>query len=155
MGHTPLESGGKRAAVIGLARDSRRGHIARAALEGITLSVAILVTLAEGALGSPLRKLAVDRGPAASDLLLQAQADASGVPVWRPADLESTARGIAMMAALEAGVIPAPSAFVAGVTGPGEHRFEPKYGSGRAGSMASPLGRGSPSKPSLGFLSSC
>jgi len=95
-----------RGLLIGLTRDSRRPHIARAALEGIALSVASLVALAETALGHGLGELAVDGGAAASDPLLQAQADSTGLTVRRPANLESTARGVAILAGLQAGVIP-------------------------------------------------
>ena len=94
-----------RGVLVGLTRDSGRGHIARAALEGIALSVATLVELAEQALGSGLGELAVDGGAAASDPLLQAQADCTGLTVRRPASLESTARGVALFAGLQAGVI--------------------------------------------------
>ncbi len=94
-----------RGLLIGLSRDSTAAHVARAALEGIALSVATLVQLAEAARGVPLDQLAVDGGAAASDLLLQAQADSTGLTVSRPAQLESTALGVALMAGLEAGVI--------------------------------------------------
>ena len=95
-----------RGMMVGLTRDSSRGHIARAALEGIALSVATLVELAESALGKSLGELAVDGGAAASDPLLQAQADSTGLIVRRPANLESTARGVALFAGLQAGVVP-------------------------------------------------
>jgi glycerol kinase len=95
-----------RGMMVGLTRDSSRGHIARAALEGIALSVATLVELAENALGKSLGELAVDGGAAASDPLLQAQADSTGLTVRRPANLESTARGVALFAGLQAGVVP-------------------------------------------------
>ncbi len=94
-----------RGMMIGLTRDSRRGHIARAALEGIALSVATLVDLAEAAVDAPLGELAVDGGAAASDPLLQAQADCTGLTVRRAANLESTARGVALFAGVQAGVI--------------------------------------------------
>ena len=95
-----------RGLLIGLTRNSNRAHIARAALEGIALSVANLVELAETALGHTLGDLAVDGGAAASDPLLQAQADSTGLRVRRSANLESTARGVAILAGLQAGVIP-------------------------------------------------
>ena len=94
-----------RGLLIGLTRDTRRGHIARAALEGIALSVASLVDLAEQAMEQSLGELAVDGGAAASDLLLQAQADSTGLNVRRPVHLESTARGVALFAGLQAGAI--------------------------------------------------
>jgi glycerol kinase len=94
-----------RGLLIGLTRDSDRRHIARAALEGIALSVATLVHLAETALGQGLGELAVDGGAAASDPLLQAQADSTGLRVRRPASLESTARGVALLAGVECGAV--------------------------------------------------
>ena len=94
-----------RGVMIGLTRDSQRGHIARAALEGIALSVATLVELAEDSLGHGLGELAVDGGAAASDPLLQAQADSTGLTVRRPSNLESTARGVGLLAGVQAGLI--------------------------------------------------
>ena len=94
-----------RGMMIGLTRDSSSSHIARAALEGIALSVATLVELAESAIGAELGELAVDGGAAASDPLLQAQADCTGLTVRRAANLESTARGVALFAGVQAGVV--------------------------------------------------
>ena len=102
---TPHWDPSARGLLIGLTRDSQPGHIARAALEGIALSVASLVQLAEQSIGHGLGELAVDGGAAASDPLLQAQADSTGLRVRRPASLESTARGVALLAGAEAGVI--------------------------------------------------
>ena len=102
---TPHWDPSARGLLIGLTRDTRRGHIARAALEGIALSVASLVELAEQAMEQSLGELAVDGGAAASDLLLQAQADSTGLHVRRPVHLESTARGVALLAGLQAGAI--------------------------------------------------
>ena len=102
---TPHWDPSARGLLIGLTRDTRRGHIARAALEGIALSVASLVELAEQAMEQSLGELAVDGGAAASDLLLQAQADSTGLLVRRPVHLESTARGVALLAGLQAGAI--------------------------------------------------
>ena len=56
--------------------------------------------------GTRLRELRVDGGAAASDLLMQLQADFSGVRVARPANLETTAQGAAFMAGLAVGVWP-------------------------------------------------
>ena len=102
---TPHWDPGARGLLIGLTRDSGRAQIARAALDGIALSVAGLVQLAEQSIGHSLGELAVDGGAAASDPLLQAQADSTGLRVRRPAHLESTARGVALLAGVQAGVI--------------------------------------------------
>ena len=64
-----------------------------------------LVQLAEQAIGQGLGELAVDGGAAASDPLLQAQADSTGLKVRRPAYLQSTARGVALLAGVQAGLI--------------------------------------------------
>ena len=49
-----------RGIVLGITRDTQRGHLARAALEGIALSVATLVKAAEKSLGQELKEIAVD-----------------------------------------------------------------------------------------------
>ncbi len=102
---TPHWDPSARGLIIGLTRDSQKEHIARASLEGIALSVATLVALAEEALEDSLGELAVDGGAAASDVLLQAQANFSNLKVRRPINLESTAKGAALLAGLQSGVI--------------------------------------------------
>jgi glycerol kinase len=54
--------------------------------------------------GVPLNELRVDGGASAMDLLCQFQADQLGVPVRRPAMLETTALGAANLAGLAEGV---------------------------------------------------
>jgi glycerol kinase len=46
----------------------------------------------------------VDGGAAAIDLLMQIQADVANVTIERPAELESTARGAAMLAGVGVGL---------------------------------------------------
>jgi glycerol kinase len=48
----------------------------------------------------------VDGGAAANDVLMQYQSDFSAVVVERPTELESTARGAAMLAGVGAGLFP-------------------------------------------------
>ena len=73
----------------------------------LVVSVATLVELAEKSLNiERLGILAVDGGAAASNPLLQAQADSTGLKVKRPANLESTAKGAALMAGVQSGAIP-------------------------------------------------
>jgi glycerol kinase len=55
-------------------------------------------------LGRAPGKLRVDGGAAANDLLMQYQSDLSAVSVERPVELESTARGAAMLAGIGAGI---------------------------------------------------
>ena len=66
--------------------------------------MATLVELAESAIGAELGELAVD-GVLRPQTLLQAQADCTGLTVRRAANLESTARGVALFAGVQAGVV--------------------------------------------------
>jgi glycerol kinase len=98
---------GARGLICGLTRGTTAGHLARATLEGVALSVNDLIKAMADDLGSPLAKLRVDGGAAANDLLMQFQSDVSGVDVERPGELESTARGAAMLAGIGAGLFSA------------------------------------------------
>ena len=83
---------------------------------------------AEAAIGHGLGELAVDGGAAASDPLLQAQADSTGLTVRRPSNLESTARGVALFAGVQAGVVSGLQA-LASLRHDGAQRFEPQIDS--------------------------
>jgi glycerol kinase len=93
-----------RGALLGLTRGTTAAHIARAALEGIAHQVADVLAAMESDSGRPLAELRVDGGAAANDLLLQIQADLTGMPVSRPRVRETTALGAAYLAGLTAGV---------------------------------------------------
>jgi glycerol kinase len=92
-----------RGLVIGLSRATGRGHIARAALESIALSVADVVACMQQDAGVSLGRLRVDGGASSNDLLMQMQADVLGLPVERPAVLETTSLGAALLAGLSTG----------------------------------------------------
>ena len=102
---TPYWDPYARGLLIGLTRDSKKGHIARAALEGISLSVANLISLAQEALNTTLKELAVDGGAAASNILLQSQANSTGLTIRRPNNIESTSKGVALLAGVQSGLI--------------------------------------------------
>src|SRR5215469_7451960 len=89
--------------LIGLRRDTRPGHIARAALESIAFQVADVLDAVQHETSTPLGALRVDGGAAVNDLLMQFQADMLGVPVVRPLVTETTARGAAYLAGLAVG----------------------------------------------------
>jgi glycerol kinase len=91
-----------RGLITGLTRGSTRAHLARAALEAIAFQVDGLADAMREDTGRPLQRLRVDGGAAANNLLMQYQSDLSGVVVERPSELESTARGAAMLAGLGA-----------------------------------------------------
>ncbi|MBQ9992851.1 MAG: glycerol kinase GlpK [Firmicutes bacterium] len=93
-----------RGLLIGMTRGTSKAHIARAALEGIAFQVADLIDIMEHDTGKKLLELRVDGGAAASELLLQFQADLLRTNIDRPIMLESTALGAANLAALGAGI---------------------------------------------------
>ncbi len=89
--------------IIGIRRGTQISHIARAAIESIAFQVADVLRAMDADTGIPCRELRVDGGAAANDLLMQFQADLLGIPVRRPAILESTAQGAAYLAGLATG----------------------------------------------------
>ena len=91
-----------RGAILGLTRGTGPGHIARAALEAIALSSAELISAMNRDMGGPLKELRVDGGAAANNLLMQLQADLTGLPVLRPKQTETTALGAAYLAGIGA-----------------------------------------------------
>lgn len=91
-------------AFFGLTRGTTKGQMVRAALEGIAFQVADLTRAMQKDLGGPLTVLRVDGGAAANGLLMQAQADYSGIPVDRPVNLETTAFGAGLFAGLGVGL---------------------------------------------------
>ncbi|MFM8735621.1 MAG: FGGY family carbohydrate kinase, partial [Pirellulales bacterium] len=99
-----------RGMIIGLSRGTHRAHVARAALEAIALSVADVVECMRADSAVAPARLRVDGGAAANDLLMQIQADVVGLPVERPAMLETTALGAALLAGLATGFYAEPAA---------------------------------------------
>ncbi len=92
-----------RGMLSGLTAASGKAHIARAALEGIAYQTRELVEAMEADSGEKLQELRVDGGAAASDFLMQFQADILGKRIVRPADAETTALGAAYLAGLATG----------------------------------------------------
>ncbi|MBN9463381.1 MAG: glycerol kinase GlpK [Burkholderiales bacterium] len=93
-----------RGTITGLTRGSSVAHIARAALEAIAYQSAALLGAMQRDAGAPITELRVDGGASANDLLMQFQADLLGIPVTRPAVVETTALGAASLAGLSCGV---------------------------------------------------
>ncbi len=89
--------------LIGLQRDTEIGHIARAALESIAFQVSDVLLAMQNDTGTVSKSLKADGGAAASDILMQFQADVLGIAVERPAILETTAQGAAYLAGLATG----------------------------------------------------
>ena len=97
-----------RGSITGLTRGSTLAHIARAALESIAYqSAALLLAMSRDAVangGAAVSELRVDGGACVNNLLMQFQADLLGIPVVRPACVETTALGAAYLAGLSSGV---------------------------------------------------
>ncbi len=92
-----------RGVLVGLTRGTNRGHIARAALEGIAFQAADVLDAMKSDAGVPVAELRVDGGASTNDLLMQFQADILQVPVVRPEIIETTAIGAAYLAGLSSG----------------------------------------------------
>jgi glycerol kinase len=88
--------------IAGLTSAARPAHVARAALEATAWRVADVVGEVERTV--ELRSLRADGGLSADPLLMQLQADATGLRVERMST-DATARGAALMAGIGAGVI--------------------------------------------------
>jgi glycerol kinase len=93
-----------RGALLGLTRGVTRAHVVRAALESLAFQTCDVTEAMAADAGERLRSLRVDGGAAANDFLMQFQADLLGVPVARPAVLETTALGAAQLAGLGVGL---------------------------------------------------
>jgi glycerol kinase len=93
-----------RGAIFGLTLGSTQAHLARAALEAVGYQTMDLLDamIADG--GDRPPTLRVDGGMAANDWLCRFLADLLTIPVERPVDVETTARGAAFHAGLAAGL---------------------------------------------------
>ena len=92
-----------RGMIVGLTRDTRMAHIARAAVEAMAYQTRDVLEVMQHESGLPLTTLKVDGGAAANATLLQFQADLLDVPVRRPVVGETTALGAAYLAGLAVG----------------------------------------------------
>lgn len=99
----PHWSPAARGLIDGLSFSTEKAHVARAALEAMAYQTQDLLTAfaADGAHWSELR---VDGGMAANDWMVQDLADMLDLPVERPAFVETTALGAAMLAAVGSGL---------------------------------------------------
>jgi glycerol kinase len=92
-----------RGAVVGLTRYVNKGHLARAVLEANAYQAMDIVDAMNKDSGVALKRLKVDGGMVANELLMQFQADILNVPVIRPKVTETTALGAAYAAGLATG----------------------------------------------------
>lgn len=133
------------ASLSGLTFAVTRAHVVRAALESMAHQCHDLKR-AFAADGADWRLLRIDGGMSGNDWLAQDLADILNVPLERPIDVETTARGAAMLAAVGAGLYADLRAATAML--PAVERFSPAMESGArsarlaawAGALAAVLG---------------
>lgn len=92
-----------RGIIAGITRGTEKGHIARAALEGIAYQVADVLEAMEADAGLDIPEMRADGGASVNDLLMHFQSDLLQVPVVRPEVYETTALGAAFLAGLAVG----------------------------------------------------
>ncbi len=92
-----------RGAIVGLTRGANKGHLARAALEGIAFQTMDVINAMEADSGIKIQELHVDGGASSNNLLMQFQSEAIDCPVVRPKQIETTALGAAYLAGLAVG----------------------------------------------------
>jgi xylulokinase len=106
-----------RAVWFGMTAAHTRAHLARALLEGNALALRDVIE-AIAAAGHAPREVVCVGGGARGRLLCELRAHITGLPVSVPDDVETTARGAAMLAAAGAGLHPSVAAACAAMAGP-------------------------------------
>ncbi len=100
---TPYWDSEARGAIFGLTRGTTKEHFVRATLESLAYQTKDVLTAMEADSKIELKTLRVDGGATMNNFLMQFQSDMLGVPVERPAVLETTALGAAYLAGLAVG----------------------------------------------------
>lgn len=101
--------------ISGLTQGTGRAHIVRAALESLSHQLCDLAG-AFAADGAGWRMLRIDGGMSANGWIAQDMADMLDLAVDRPADVETTAKGAAMLAAVGGGLHPSLEAAAAAMS---------------------------------------
>ena len=113
-----------RAGWFGMTAAHGRAHLARALLEGNALALRDVIEAIAGA-GHPPSEVVCVGGGAKGRLLCELRAHVTGLPVSRPDDVETTARGAAMLAAAGAGLHPTVAAAARAMAGPRSAHVHP------------------------------
>jgi len=92
-----------RACISGMARNTKKAHIVRAALESIAYQIKDLIDLMVEKASVPFREMRVDGGPTRNNFLMQFQSDILRKEVVRSNIEEISALGAAFMAGLACG----------------------------------------------------
>lgn len=100
---TPYWDSDVRGAIFGITRGTEKEHFIRATLESLAYQTKDVLSVMEEDSGIRIRKLRVDGGACANNLLCQFQSDILGCVVERPECIETTALGAAYLAGLAVG----------------------------------------------------
>ncbi|MHB1484976.1 MAG: glycerol kinase GlpK [Saccharofermentanales bacterium] len=92
-----------RGTMVGITRGTSRQHFIRAVLDSISYQSRDIIEAMSKDGGMRIKSISADGGAAASDVIMQFQADILGVPVKRPKNIESTALGAAFLAGIQIG----------------------------------------------------
>ena len=92
-----------RGGIFGLTRGTEKAHLIRATLESLAFQTFDILEVMEKDSNIQLKKLKVDGGACANNLLMQFQADILNTKVERPKVIETTALGAAYLAGLAVG----------------------------------------------------
>ena len=93
-----------RGVIIGITRATTKYHLIRATLESLAYQVVDVVDLMQRSTDIKVKKLKVDGGASANNLMLDFQANILGVTLERPECIETTALGAAYLCGLALGV---------------------------------------------------
>jgi xylulokinase len=113
-----------RAGWFGITAAHGRAHLARALLEGNALALRDVIEAIAGAGHAPTEVVCVGGG-AKGRLLCEMRANVTGLPVTAPEDVETTARGAAMLAAAGAGLHPSVAEAGRAMAGPRGEPVQP------------------------------
>lgn len=92
-----------RGTIVGITRGVNKKHLIRATLESLCYLTNDVLKAMQDDSKIKLSALKVDGGASMNDFLMQYQSDVIGVPVHRPACIETTAMGAAYLAGLAVG----------------------------------------------------
>jgi len=93
-----------RGIITGLSRGTNARHIVRAALESMAYQTKDVFDLMHRESGLNIKSLSVDGGASRNNFLMQFQADMLGIPIIRPAMVDSTVAGAAYLAGVSIGL---------------------------------------------------
>ena len=93
-----------RGIILGITRATTKYHLIRATLESLAYQVVDVVDIMQKSTDISVKKLKVDGGASANNLMLDFQANILGVTLERPECIETTALGAAYLCGLALGV---------------------------------------------------